>query len=166
MFELPVEVEVWNRCDPKDDEHGQRHRRDKDREAKGRFDAGHVEPDEGRIGREPPQRLGALGSTKDRAQVPADADYDHCRGQDVLHVLGEAGDVRAPGAHCGAGKRVRSARVRKGGGHFGDAEAEAGVHDRDDQGGDQKPAEASGGQTEVPAKEVPRNHGPDAERPE
>ena len=50
--------------------------------------------------------------------------------------------------------------------HLGDAEAQAVVHDRDDDAGDQQAAEAPGVEAEVPAVEIARDDRADAERPE
>jgi hypothetical protein len=56
--------------------------------------------------------------------------------------------------------------VRQRGRHLGDAEAQAVIHDRDDDAGDHQSAEASGVDAEVPAVEVAGDDGTDTQRPQ
>ncbi len=50
--------------------------------------------------------------------------------------------------------------------HLGDAEAKASVHDGHDQESNQHSAETSGGETEIPAKEIPGDDRSYSERPQ
>ena len=76
------------------------------------------------------------------------------------------GDESAPGPHRAARERVGAARVRQRRRHLGEAEDQAEIHDRDDDGGDEQAAPAAGADAEVPAGEVARDHRADAERPQ
>src|SRR5258708_4153585 len=72
------------------------------------------------------------GGREDGAEGAAHAADNGGGCENILHVLGETGDVAAPGTHGGAGKRVRAAGVGKGRRHLGDREAQAGEEQGDD----------------------------------
>ena len=103
---------------------------------------------------------------KDRAEIASDADDDGGGGEDVLHIFGETGDVSAPWAHGGAGEGISSAGMGERGGHFGDGEAEAGVHRGHDDEGGEHAGEPSRGESKIPAEEIPGDDGGYAEGPQ
>ena len=152
--------------DVEDRQDGEGHGGDRDGEAKRQLDPRYVETHEHRVRRQPPERSRGLGGFEDRSQVPADPDDDHRRRQDVLHILRQPRHVSAPGAHGRAREGIGATGVGHRRRHFGDAEAEPDVHDGDDEGRDQQAPEAAGRQSEVPAKEVPRDNGAHPQRPQ
>src|SRR5262249_57759201 len=62
--------------------------------------------------------------------------------------------------------RIGSASMRQCRAHLGDGISETEIHDGDDNGADKHAAPAADGKTEIPAGEISRDHGGDAERPE
>ena len=91
---------------------------------------------------------------KNCAEIAADADHDGRGREHVLHIFGEPGDVSAPGSHGGAGEGISSAGVRERGRHFGDGEAEAGVHRGHDDQGSQHAGKTARNESKIPAKEI------------
>ena len=160
------EIEMGQGADPEDEQDRQGQQGDEDGEAERGFHARDVEADEDGVRGQPPKGGPGGGGAENGAQVAADAHDDDGRCEDVLHVLGQAGDVGAPGPQGRTREGVGAARMRQRSRHLGDAEAEAAVEDGDDDGGDQQAAETAGRDAEVPAEEVPRDDGTDTERPE
>jgi hypothetical protein len=157
-----------DRADPEDEQDPQGDERDRDGESETCFGSDDVQADEDCVEDQPPEGLRdrpAEQVVEDRSHVAADPHHDDGRREDVLHVLAQAGDEPAPGAHRGAAERIRAAGVGKGGGHLGDRVTETYVHDRDDDRGDQESAEPSRREPEVPAEEIPGDDGADAQRP-
>ncbi len=150
----------------------ERQHRDHHGEPHGDLDAEDVDPDEDDVVDRPPQHRAVpppVGSGQVEDDVmgeEAHRAHDDRGGDDVLHVLGQPGDEAAPWAHRRSGERVGAAGVRQGRRHLRDGEAEAVIHDRDDDPGDQQTAEAACVQAEVPAVEVARDDRSDTECPE
>ncbi len=157
---------MGGRADPEDGEDAQREEGDEHRELEGELDPPDVEAQEDEVAARPPQGCPSVGGAEDLTEVAADADHDHRGRQDVLHVLGEPRDVRAPRTHGGSREGVGAPGVRQRGGHLRDGEAESQVHDGDDHRRDGQAAETAGGEAEVPAEEVAADDGADAEGPE
>ena len=144
----------------------ERQQGDDQRELERQLDAAGVEPDKQHVTEHPPQRLQLHRRAEDRREIGADEEHDDRRRHHVFDVLGEAGDKAAPRPEGGAGERVGAAGMRHRRAHLGEREGKAEIHDGDDDGGDQHAAPAARGEAEVPAGEVSRDDGGDAERPQ
>src|SRR5207245_9894272 len=93
------EVELANRPDPKRGEHGERGDGDEDGKAERKLYAPNIERNENSVTDEPPHRFEPLRRTDDSAEVAPDADHDHRRRENVLHVFPNAGDIDSPRPH-------------------------------------------------------------------
>ena len=164
-----VGVEVPDGRDEEHGQHDQGQEADDHREPEAGLHPDVVEAHEDDVEDRPPQRLGKVdveGVDEDRVHVGPDADDDDRRRDHILHVLGQTGDVPAPGPHGGTAERVRPPGVGQGGRELGDGEAQPEVHDRDHARRDQQTPEPPFQQTEVPAEEVAGDDRSHPQRPQ
>ena len=160
-----LKVEVRHRAHPEHDQHRERDQRDHDGHVERHLHAPHIERHENAVRQQPPKRLPFARRAENRPQIAADAHHDHRGRENVLHVFGESRDVAGGRPHRSARERVRAARVRQGGRHLGNGEAQADVHCRHDEHGQDHAAKPARCQAEIPAEKIPgddgaHSHGP------
>ena len=152
--------------DPEDGEAGQGGQGHDHRDAEGKLDTPHVQPDEHAVARDPVERQPCDGRVEHGGEIGREEGNHDGGRQHVLDVLAQAGDEAAPWAHRGAGEGIGASGMRQGGAHLGDAEDQAEIHDGDHARGQRQAAPAAGQQAEVPAGIVAGDDGADPQGPQ
>src|SRR5262245_38513032 len=103
---------------------------------------------------------------EDRRQVSANEEDDHGGRQHIFDILRNPGDVAGPGSKRGSREGIGAAGVRQGRAHFRDRIGEAEIHKGDENGTEEHAAPAADRESKVPAGEIARDDGGNAERPQ
>ncbi|MCY1527604.1 hypothetical protein D9M68_626740 [compost metagenome] len=133
-------------------------------EHRGNAHAQRVEGDEDHVGAQ--RRDLGVERGELQPQVGTDGQRDRRRREHELHQRGEAGDEASRGPEGAARVGKRAAGVRDGGGEFGEAEDEGGVHQRHEQRGQQEAQRAGAGPAVAPAEIFAGDDQTDGDAPE